>query len=120
MLNEDRIFLHVYGIRQCDSTRHALKFLDTRKVPHQFHDFREEGVDGALLKRWLESAHGEYLMNRRSTTWRGLSEKEKQAANDDPLPTLLAHPTLIKRPVITDGDVILEVGFSPSSLEDYI
>ncbi len=120
MLSEDRIFLHVYGIKSCDSTRHALKFLDTRNVPHEFHDFREEGVDQALLKRWLDSAHGEYLLNRRSTTWRRLTEDEKQAANENPLPVLLANPTLIKRPVITDGEVILDVGFSPASLEDYI
>ena len=33
---------------------------------------------------------------------------------------LLEHPTLIKRPVITDGKTILDVGFSPDSLEDYI
>jgi arsenate reductase-like glutaredoxin family protein len=36
------------------------------------------------------------------------------------LPLLLANPTLIKRPVITDGKTILDIGFSPAHLEDYI
>ena len=36
------------------------------------------------------------------------AEAEKQAADSDPLPVLLKHPTLIKRPVITDGETILE------------
>ena len=33
---------------------------------------------------------------------------------------LLANPTLIKRPVISDGQTILDIGFSPEHLEDYI
>ena len=44
------IHLHVYGIRNCDSCRCALKWLETRKVPHTFHDFREEGLTEELLK----------------------------------------------------------------------
>jgi len=120
MLNEDRIHLHVYGIRNCDTCRATLKFLETRKVPHTFHDFRQEGLAEDLLAGWLASPHRDYLVNRRSTTWRGLSDQEKQAAASDPAGLLLEHLTLIKRPVITDGQVILDVGFFPESLEDYI
>ena len=120
MLNENRIQLHVYGIRNCDSCRATLKFLETRNVPHTFHDFRQEGLTLELLNGWLASSHRDYLINRRSTTWRQLSDEEKQAAESDPGTLLLEHVTLIKRPVITDGQTILDVGFSPESLEDYI
>ncbi|MBT8047577.1 MAG: Spx/MgsR family RNA polymerase-binding regulatory protein [Xanthomonadales bacterium] len=120
MLNEDRIHLHVYGIRNCDSCRAALKWLQMRNVPHTFHDFRAEGIAPELLKNWLLSPHAAGLVNRRSTTWRQLSAEEKQAAEDNPLELLPAHPTLIKRPVITNGANILDIGFSPSHLEDYI
>ena len=120
MLNEHRIHLHVYGIRNCDTVRATLKWLDTRKVPYTFHDFRKDGLTAELLHDWLESAHGPYLVNRRSATWRKLGEDQKRAADEHPVPLLLEHPTLIKRPVITDGEEILDVGFDPESLEDYI
>ena len=120
MSSEHRIHLHVYGLRNCDSSRHTLKWLTTRRVPHTFHDVREEGVDDALLQNWLTSSHAPYLVNRRSATWRKLSADERQRADSDPVRLLGEHPTLIKRPVITDGQTILDVGFSPSSLEDYI
>lgn len=120
MLTEDRIHLHVYGIPNCDTCRSTLKWLEIRNVPHTFHDFRAGALTTELLESWLASAHAPYLVNKRSTTWRQLSDEEKQAAQSDPLPLLLAYPTLIKRPVITDGDAVLDVGFSPSSLEDYI
>ena len=120
MLNEFRIHLHLYGIANCDSCRSAQKWLKTRNVPHPFPDLREEGLSAELLGSWLESSHAPYLVNRRSTTWRQLSDAEKQRAQADPLPLLLEHPTLIKRPVITDGETILDIGFSPSNLDDYI
>jgi arsenate reductase len=124
MLNEQRNPLHVYGIKNCDTCRSTLKWLETRKVPHTFHDFRVAGLSEELLKDWLASSHAPYLVNKRSTTWRNLSDTEKQVAvagNDaDLMALLLANPTLIKRPVITDGKTILDIGFSPSHLDDYI
>jgi arsenate reductase len=120
MFSEDRIHLHVYGIRNCDTCRSTLKFLQTRNVPHTFHDFREEGLTKELLASWLASSHRDYLVNRRSTTWRQLSDEEKRAVESDPATLLPEHVTLIKRPVITDGQTILDIGFSPKSLEDYI
>jgi len=120
MLNEHRIHLHVYGIRNCDTVRATLRWLGTRRVPYTFHDFRADGLSAEQLRDWLESAHGPYLVNRRSATWRKLSEAQKRAAETDPLALLLEQPALIKRPVITDGEVILDVGFDPESLEDYI
>jgi arsenate reductase len=120
MSTEDQIHLHVYGIRNCDTCRSTLNWLETRKAPHTFHDFRADGLPTETLQSWLASSHAPLLINRRSTTWRKLSEDEKKAAETDPLSLLLANPTLIKRPVITDGEAILDVGFSPASLEDCI
>ena len=120
MLNEHRIHLHLWGLKNCDSCRAARKWLTTRNVPHTFHDVREDGLDEKEVARWLESAHAEYLVNRRSTTWRQLDAEQRERAQSDCLALLLENPTLLKRPVITDGEAVLDVGFSPASLEDYI
>lgn len=117
---EGRKHLHVYGIRNCDTVRAALKWLEARHVPHSFHDFRKDGLPEEELRRWVVSAHGPNLVNRRSATWRKLDESQKQRADSDPVPLLLANPTLIKRPVFTDGETVLDVGFSADRLEDYI
>jgi arsenate reductase len=120
MSSSHRVHLHLYGIKNCDSCRNATKWLEARKVPFTFHDFRVEELSEELLKGWLDTAHAPNLLNRRSTSWRNLSDGEKQEAETGLLGLLLAHPTLIKRPVITDGQAILDIGFSPDRLEDYI
>ena len=63
-------------------------------------DVRANGVSDADLEAIL-AQFGEKALNKASTTWRGLSEDEKAS---DPLALLKAHPTLMKRPVIQDGD----------------
>lgn len=57
-----------------------------------------------LLQKALET-FGDQLVNRRSTTWRGLSETERETPA---LALLKAHKALMKRPLIeADGALYL-------------
>lgn len=91
--------LTVYGIKQCDTCRKALKWLAQEGIEHQFHDFRVDGLQASLLQGWLDSSFSDKLINRRSTTWRQLTDEQRQFEGEEMLALLLEHPTLIKRPV---------------------
>lgn len=112
--------LQVYGIRNCDGCRCALRWLQARDIPHHFNDLRGQGLDRDDLQAWLRSPFGPRLLNRRGTTWRQLSAAAKEAALADPLTALATRPLLLKRPVITDGERVLGVGFDPAELESVI
>jgi arsenate reductase len=109
--------LTVYGIKQCDTCRKALKWLEGQGKEHRFHDFRIDGLNAELLQSWLESPFAGALVNRRSTTWRQLSEAQRQSQGDALLNLLLQHPTLIKRPVFVT-DEIVALGFNPRELAE--
>ena len=109
--------LTVYGIKQCDTCRKALKWLAAEGIGHQFHDFRSDGLHVDLLRGWLESSFADKLVNRRSTTWRQLTEAQRQSKGDDLLDLLMEHPTLIKRPVFVT-DRIAVVGFDLGELAE--
>lgn len=107
--------LTVYGIKQCDSCRKALKWATAEGLEHQFHDFRIDGLDSELLRNWLNSPFAGKLVNRRSTTWRQLTDEQRHFEGEALLELLLEHPTLIKRPVfVTDN--IVAIGFNPKEL----
>jgi len=108
--------LTVYGIKQCDTCRKALKWLTAQGINHQFHDFRVDGLQAALLQGWLASPFAGKLVNRRSTTWRKLSEAQRQSEGESLLKLLLQFPTLVKRPVFVT-DQIVAIGFNPKELE---
>ena len=108
--------LTVYGIKQCDTVRKALKWLDQEGIEHRFHDFRTDGLSTELLQTWLDSEFSDKLVNRRSTTWRQLSETQRQPKGETLLNLLLQFPTLIKRPVFVK-DQIVAIGFNPKDLK---
>ncbi|MCF6224755.1 MAG: Spx/MgsR family RNA polymerase-binding regulatory protein [Xanthomonadales bacterium] len=100
--------LSVYGIKQCDTVRKTLRWLDAEGIEYQFYDFRQAGFSRETLESWLQSTSIELLLNRRSTSWRNLSDVDKQNPDPEHLKTLLLdNPTLVKRPVfVVDGAVI--------------
>ena len=104
----------LYGIKNCDTVRKARKWLESEEIDYSFHDFRVDGLDKKNLSAWVKSVGWEELLNKRSTTWKQLSDKDKETVDEDKAITLmLANPTLIKRPVLSKGKNI-HVGFKPA------
>lgn len=102
----------LYGIKNCDTVKKARKWLDANSVPYTFHDFRADGIDKTLINNFLKQIDHEILINKRGTTWRKLSDEEKEIKNKTQAITLMIeNPAIIKRPVL-DVNKTLTVGFS--------
>ena len=95
----------LYGLKNCDTCKKAVKALDGHDVT--FVDIRADAELDHLLPKWLDAVGADTLVNKRSTTWRGLSETEKASVdNGGAIALLFANPTLIKRPVIeANGEI---------------
>lgn len=103
----------LYGIPNCDTVKKARAWLAEHGVEHLFHDFKKQGVPEAALDRWLAAAGHEKLVNRKGTTWRGLDEAQRATVVDNASARalLLAHASVIKRPVVEWADGSVSVGF---------
>ncbi|QBX99562.1 arsenate reductase [Rhodophyticola sp. CCM32] len=97
----------VYGLKTCDTCRKAVKELLAAGHDVVLRDVRAEPLSAADLALFLD-AFGAALVNRRSTTWRGLSDAERETAPED---LLSAHPALMKRPVIAAAGGQLYLGW---------
>ena len=103
----------IYGIKNCDTMKKARAWLDAQGVDYAFHDYKAAGIDRAALKAWTGQVGWEILLNRKGTTWRGLSESDRADLDESRATVLmLSRPMLIKRPVVQTGDRVL-VGFDP-------
>lgn len=100
--------LTLYGLKNCDTCKKAIKALEGAGQVVTFVDIRAEADLQTKVPVWLASVGSELLVNRRSTTWRTLSE---DARASDPEALLVANPTLIKRPVMEAGQAV-HVGWS--------
>jgi Spx/MgsR family transcriptional regulator len=101
----------VYGIPNCDTVKKARKWLEAEGIDFTFHDFRKDGLEEGLAADWIARLGADIVINKRGTTWRKLSDEQKNITSDaQAVALILESPAMIKRPVFDkDGD--LYVGF---------
>jgi len=111
----------LFGIANCDQVRKARRLLEARGVDYRFHDFRRDGLSELTLCAWMRHLPWDALLNRRGRTWRELDEAARKAVVDErsARDAMVAEPTLIKRPVLVQGDHVL-VGFSLETYERWL
>lgn len=101
----------LYVIKTCDTCRRARQALDGKGQDYRLHDLREDGLSAPLLEHFLARVPVTTLLNKRSTTWRQLDDGQKAGLDDaGARALLLAHPTLLKRPLLDTGETLL-VGY---------
>ena len=108
--------IQVYGIKNCDSVKKALKFFKTNNLDYLLNDFKQTPASQKDVARWIEGSDISKLFNARSTTYRNLKLKEKNLSDNEKISYLSTENLLIKRPVIEyDGKII--VGFNQNEYE---
>ena len=100
----------LFGLKNCDTCKKALAEIKAAGQQPEFVDIRAEADLARKVPEWLKVA-GDKLVNRSSTTWRGLSE---EARATDPATLLSAHPALMKRPLI-EADGALYLGWDAAT-----
>lgn len=110
----------VWGLKNCDTCKKALTWLEGKGATVAFKDVRADGLEADRIGTWLASVGKDVLINRRGTTWRGLpADVQASAEEDDGAVALMqANPALIKRPIfeMADGSVI--VGFAKKQQDE--
>jgi arsenate reductase (glutaredoxin) len=90
----------LYGISTCDTCKRAVKTLQAAGKDVAFRDVRADPLSPAEIEA-IVHAFGSRAVNQQSTTWRAFNDFLKAS---EPEAQIAAQPTVMKRPVIRDGD----------------
>lgn len=107
--------MHIYGIKNCNSVKKALNWMEENGIDYTFHDFKKEGISDEKLREWEKQVGWEALLNKRGTTWRKVAPEIQAGIVDGTAARklMMEQTSVIKRPVIeSPGGVI--VGFDGS------
>jgi arsenate reductase len=105
--------VHLYGIKNCDTVRKSIKWLEEKQIDCEFHDLKTKTLPTQLISEWLEQVEKDKLINKRGLTWRKLPSEDKLLKDDAAVIKLIqANPTVVKRPVMFNGK-FWSVGFNP-------
>lgn len=104
--------IYVYGLKNCDTCKKALKWFAEHEIKVDFTDYRADPIASEKLLEWQDAVGGwAKLVNRASPTWRNLPDHRKTPESDQDWLQLIADfPTLIRRPLVVSKDAV-SVGF---------
>jgi len=103
----------MYGINNCDTVRKAKRWLDEQNIDYVFHDLRKSPLDQKAWSKIIKNTDQDALLNRRGTTWRKLSDQEKEVSSPQMVAELLLqYPAIMKRPLLVK-DNHYHIGFKP-------
>lgn len=102
----------MYGIPNCDTMKKARRWLEANGIEYDFHDYKKLGVPEKNLKHWIKQTGWEAVLNKRGTTWRKLDDELKNNIDEAAaIQVMLNNPSIIKRPVLESGKLLL-IGFN--------
>jgi arsenate reductase len=109
----------IFGIPNCNTVKKARDWLESRGIDYDFQDFKKITLTESLLKEWLLKVDVDELINRKGTTWRSLSDSQKETVTTQAgaIALMIEKPSVIKRPVTIVGESI-NLGFTPESYKD--
>ncbi len=117
----------IYGIKSCSTMKKAFIKLDELNVSYDFYDYKKQGIDKDSVQRWVDKLGIDKVLNKRGTTWRKLTDEQKQAADanvDNAIDLLVENTSMIKRPIVEDefanknkGQPILLCGFDEEAFD---
>jgi len=109
----------IHGLKNCDTCRKALKWLDRFGIGYAFVDYRDEKPSPETLVEWKNALGGwDAMVNKSSTTWRNLPPNRKAPGSDAEWKLLLReHPQLVRRPVVVTEDGAVSQGFSDNGFK---
>ncbi len=114
----------IYGIKSCSTMKKAFAKLDELGVSYDFHDYKKQSIDKDSIQRWVDKLGIDKVLNKRGTTWRKLSDEQREAADADvnkAIELLIANSSMIKRPIIEGAykdEPILLCGFDEATLNE--
>ncbi|GBL03116.1 ArsC family reductase [Glaciecola sp. KUL10] len=112
----------LFGIPNCDTIKKAKKWLNDNEVDFEFHDYRKDGLENSWLQKAEEALSWENILNKRGTTFRQLSDEQKNTLNkENAIALMIEMPAMIKRPILQineNNNQQFYLGFKPAQYED--
>ena len=118
--------LHVYGIKNCNTVKKGLEWLNNNNIKFEFFDVKKIDLNANLINEWVKNISmpfsKENLINKKGMTWRKLSDDEKKLplTKENIINLIQKYPTAMKRPLITKERKVLVIGFDESIYEEKI
>jgi arsenate reductase-like glutaredoxin family protein len=111
--------VQVFGFKNCQDTRKALRFFSERRIAVHFVDLDERPAARGELRRFQEKFGAAALIDREHPKFRALGLHVSGNSPERTLERALTEPRLLKTPLVR-GDHRVTVGYAPDDWKTWI
>lgn len=104
--------VQVFGFKNCQDTRKALRFFAERRIPVHFVDLDERPAARGELRRFQDKFGAAALINRDHPRFRALGLHVRGDSPERTLERALTEPRLLRTPLVR-GDHRVAIGHAP-------
>ncbi|EGO64715.1 arsenate reductase family protein [Acetonema longum] len=107
--------IQIFGLKKCQDTRKAERYFKERALPYQFIDLTVRGLSKGELNKVGAAVSMDNLIDKNSKEY---AKRNLKYIIHDPVEMLLAHPLLLKTPIVRNG-AKATVGYCPEIWKDW-
>ena len=111
--------VQIFGFKDCQETRKALRFFSDRRVVVHFVDLREKPASKGELRRFADKHGAAALIARDSPQFKALGLHVSGDSPQRQLERALIEPRLLKTPLVR-VDQRVSVGYAPDDWTTWI
>ena len=111
--------VQVFGFKNCQETRKALRFFSERRIPVHFVDLDERPAARGELRRFQEKFGAAALINRDHPRFRALGLHVRGDSPERMLERALVEPRLLRTPLVRADDRVT-IGYVPDDWKSWL
>jgi arsenate reductase-like glutaredoxin family protein len=104
--------VQVFGFKDCQDTRKALRFFSERRIPVHFVDLEEKPASKGELRRFADKHGAAALIDRAASRFKALGLHVSGDSPERQLTRALVEPRLLKTPLVR-VDQRVSIGYVP-------
>ena len=111
--------VQVFGFKNCQDTRKALRFFSERRLAVHFVDLDERPAARGELRRFQEKFGPAALINREHPRFRALGLHVSGSSPERMLERALTEPRLLRTPLVRGGNRV-SLGYAPDDWKAWL
>jgi arsenate reductase-like glutaredoxin family protein len=111
--------VQIFGYKDCQDTRKALRFFSERRIPVHFVDLAEKPASKGELRRFADKHGAAALIDRTSPRFKALGLHVSGDSPQRQLERALTEPRLLRTPLVR-VDQRVSIGYAPDDWSGWI
>lgn len=104
----------MYGIKNCDTVKKAMKELEAKNIAFDFFDFKKEVPSKEKILEW-KKAMGEWPVNTKGRTYKVIKDDFEAASDAGKIKLITENLSAVKRPILEKKGKVVCFGFDKTA-----